>query len=505
MKKIALFLTFITFGIAGRSAYMLVPMDETQTNHLRAYGIAWSVLNHETDVQWLLNYRGGAFIFKYDKEDELLCMEKEVSFETMPDVQARKLLKDLKEGKNNTGVVEMQRAPKIAVYAPTRKEAWDDAVMNTLVYSGIPFDVVYDTEVLQGDLSGYDWLHLHHEDFTGQHNKFYSGFNRAQWYTDEVTADDAVAKANGFTKTADMKLAVALRMKTFVSNGGFLFAMCTATETFDIALAANGTDISSFLLDGDPFDPDYKSKLNFENCLAFRNFTISTNAYEFSHSNIDTYGTRMSQGVTEANDFFTLNYFDVKTNQEEAMLVQNHVTSVKGFWGATTGFNTAFIKSDVDILAANSVSAANEARYLHGNLGKGMWTYYGGHDPEDYQHRVEEPAPDMNLHGNSPGYRLILNNVLFQSIRTQEETHQQFSAYPSPASTNLTVNYTLEENATGTLNIYDATGKAVHSQVLSEGTNTVTVDVTSMPVGSYLWSISSKDETLFTDRFAVSH
>jgi hypothetical protein len=505
MRKVALLLTFITFGIAGRSAYMLVPMDETQSNHLRAYGIAWAVLNHETDVQWLLNYRGGAFIFKYDKEDELLCMGKEVSFETLPDAQARKLLKDLDNGRSNTGVVEMQRAPKIAVYAPTRKEVWDDAVMNTLIYSGIPFDVLYDTEVLQGDLSKYDWLHLHHDDFTGQHGKFFAGYNKTQWYMDEVSADQSVANANGFTKESDMKLAVALRMKTFVSNGGFLFAMCTATETFDIALAANGTDISPFAYDGDAIDPEYASKLNFENCLAFKNFTISVHPGEYSHSNIDTYNSRISRGVTEKNDFFALNLFDVKSQQQQAMLVQNHVMSVKGFWGATTGFDLNYIKNDVSILAANSFANANEARYIHGNLGKGMWTYYGGHDPEDYQHRVEEPAPDMNLFGNSPGYRLILNNVLFQSIRTTEETHQQFSAYPSPASANFTVNYTLEEGAVGTLMIYDATGKVVHSQALSEGTSTATVDVTALPVGNYLWSIASNDQTVFTDRFSVNH
>lgn len=503
MKKIVLLLAFITSGIAGRAAYMLLPMDETQTDHLRAYGIAWNVLNHETDVQWLLNYRGGSYLFEYSKEDEQSCLEKGVKFETLPDAQAKSILRSVKKGDNNTAVVDMERAPKIAVYSPAVTEQWDDAVVNVLLYAGIPFDVVYDKEVLQGDLSKYDWLHLHHEDFTGQQGRFYAGFRSTQWFKDGQARDEKTASENGYAKVSEMKLAVALKMKTFVSNGGFLFAMCSATETFDIALAADGTDIAAVPFDGDAADPDFATKLNFSNCLAFQNFTVNTDPNRFKMSNIDTYGTRMSRGVNEKTDWFTLGTFDVKTQLTQSMLVQNHTTTIKGFWGATTAFDKAFLKPDVDVLAENA--AANEARYIHGNLGKGMWTFYGGHDPEDYQHRVGEPAPDVSLFRNSPGYRLILDNVLFQSTRTAEESHVQFSSYPSPATTQFTVNYTLTENAAGVLSIYDATGKLAYSEVLPEGSAATTVDVNAFSNGTYLWRIESDGKVLFTDRFSVTH
>ncbi len=256
MRNVLLLLVFVSFSVAGRAAYLLLPMDESQTNHLRAYGIAWNALDHKTDVQWLLNYRGGSYLFEYSKEDELSCLEKGVLFETLPDAQAKSILRDVKKGQNNTAVVDMERAPKIGVYSPGKAEQWDDAVVNVLIYAGIPFDVIYDKEVLQGDLSKYDWLHLHHEDFTGQHGRFYAGFSNAQWYKDEVASDEKTALETGFCSVAALKLAVALKMKMFVSNGGFLFAMCSATETFDVALAADGTDITSFVIDGDPYDPE---------------------------------------------------------------------------------------------------------------------------------------------------------------------------------------------------------------------------------------------------------
>lgn len=503
MKKILLLFTFVACGIAGRAAYILLPMDESQTNHLRAYGIAWNVLDHKTDVQWLLNYKGGSYLFEYSKEDEQACLEKGVLFQTLPDAQAKSILRDVKKGQNNTAVVEMQRAPKIGVFAPNHPEKWDDAVMNVLNYAGIPFEVIYDKEVLQGDLSKYDWLHLHHDDFTGQYNRFYAGFNQAQWYMDDVAENKARAKELGFAKVSQMKLAVAQKMKLFVSNGGFLFAMCTATDSYDIALSADGVDINTYAFDGDQMDPEANSKLNFENCLAFQNFKVKTNPYEFEFSDIDTYGSRIQRGATEANDYFTLTSFDARAQATQVMLTQNHKTNIKGFWGATTGYNKQFIKPGVDILG--EYTAINEARYIHGTLGEGMWTFYGGHDPEDYQHRIEEPAPDMNLHSNSPGYRLILNNVLFQSTRTTEETHVQFSAYPSPATTQFTVNYTLEEETTGILNIYDATGKIAYTEVLPAGSTTTTVDVNGLPNGSYLWRIESNNKAVHTDRFSVSH
>lgn len=502
MKKFFFTLGILGVSVTSQAAYLLIPMDASQTNHLRAYGVAWNVLNHETDVQWLLNYRGGSYLFEYSKDDELSCLEKGVLFETLPDAQAKSILRDVRKGQNNTAVVEMERAPKIGVYAPSRPEAWDDAVMNTLNYAGIPFDVLYDSEVLKGDLSKYDWLHLHHDDFTGQHGRYFM-FRDTPWFQAEVADDDACAKQNGFTKVSQMKLAVAQKMKTFVSNGGFLFAMCSATETFDVALSAAGTDICSELYDGDTYDPEFASKLNFENCLAFQNFTVRTGGFNFKHSTIDTYQARTGRGVTEANDWFSLSAFDVNTQQTQAMLVQNHTNTIKGFWGATTAFDMPCVKKNVDVLAANA--AANEARYIHGNLGEGMWTFYGGHDPEDYQHRFEEPAPDMNLFPNSPGYRLILNNVMFQSTRTVEEIHQSFSAYPSPASTTFTINYTLDENTDGVLNIYDATGKVAYSQVLQSGSSTATIDVSGLTTGNYLWRIECNNKSLHTDRFSVSH
>lgn len=503
MKKLLVVLGIVSTGISSNAASILIPMDETQTDHLKAYGIAWNVLDHKGAVKWLLNYRGGAYLFEYNKEDEQRCLESNVKFETLPDVMASSVLEEVNSGKSNTAAVDMQRAPNIAVYAPGVKEVWDDPVSMVLDYAGIPYDVIYDKDVLTTGLSKYDWLHLHHEDFTGQHNRFYAGFSRAQWFRDEVSRDSACAAQMGYAGVQELKLAVALKMKAFINSGGFLFAMCTATDSYDIALAAEGVDICAAAIDGDPMDANPDSKLNYSNCLAFENFKLKLSANEFEFSDIDTYETRVAKGITQANDYFFLNTFSAVTQKEECMLVQNHVSKIKGFWGTTTGYDLQLIKKNVSILAQTPM--ANEARYISGTYGKGTWTFYSGHDPEDYQHHVGEPATDLSKFPNSPGYRLILNNVLFQSTRTQDETHALFSAFPNPAVTNMHINFSLPEGRNGQLTIYNADGKIVSSEELSAGSTEITIDVSALASGNYTWDVACGQERLHAENFSVVH
>jgi len=418
MKPLKLLLTFsfLLLTFLSRAASILIPMDDEQKDHLKSYGIAFWVLKNNQEVNWLLNYRGGSFMMNYDQNIENECKIRGVSYEVIADAKANEILTEVADPSVNMDVVKLEKAPRMAVYSPKDKLPWDDAVTLVLKYAEIPYDVVYDEEVIRGDLPKYDWLHLHHEDFTGQYSKFYAGFRYAQWYNDDVKAQEAMATKLGFKKVSQMKLAVAERIRDFVAGGGFLFAMCSGTDTFDIALAAHNTDICESMFDGDAADPDAQSKLDFSQTLAFQNFTLDMNPMSHSFSNIDVTPTRQ---VDQQHDFFTLFDFSAKWDVVPSMLTQDHERVIKGFMGLTTAFDESKIKPGVIIMG--EMKTANEARYIHGEYGKGQWTFYGGHDPEDYQHLVGDPPTDLSLHPNSPGYRLILNNVLFPAARKKKQ------------------------------------------------------------------------------------
>ena len=398
-------------------AYLLVPMDETQKNHLKAYGIAYWVLKKDVEVSWLLNYRGGSFMFQYLKVLEEECNVRGVSYQIIADAQAAAILQDISDPQVNQENIKLHKAPRIAVYSPKNKRPWDDAVTLVLSYAEIPYDVVYDEEIMTGILPIYDWLHLHHEDFTGQYGKFWSAYKNFPWYQEDVNAQELSAKKLGFSKVSQMKLAVAKKIRDFVAGGGYLFAMCSAPDSFDVALAADGVDICDVMFDGDAADPNAQSRLNFGNCFAFENFALVTNPYQYEISSIDATETR-PRNITKTNDFFTLFEFSAKWDPVPSMLCQDHEDLIHGFMGQTTAFTKRYIKSTVIILG--ETKSINEARYIHGDFGKGTWTFLGGHDPEDYQHLVGDPPTDLNLHPNSPGYRLILNNILFPAAKKEK-------------------------------------------------------------------------------------
>ncbi|PLX23608.1 MAG: asparagine synthetase B [Salinivirgaceae bacterium] len=397
------------------AAYLLIPMDEKQKNHLKAYGITFWALQNDVSGEWLLNYRGGSFMFPHLKDIESECIIRGVSYEVVANAQRSAIIARISQPDVNMDVVKLDKAPNIAVYSPKDKLPWDDAVTLALTYAEIPYDIVYDREILEGALKKYDWLHMHHEDFTGQYGKFYGAYNHTAWYRNQVRSEEEKAKSLGFEKVSKLKLAVVKTIKAFVGAGGFLFSMCSGTDSFDIALAAENTDICAEVFDGDPIDPNFQSKLNFDNTLAFTDFTLSTNIYEYEFSNIDMTQNRK---VSKDNDYFTLFDFSAKWDPVPTMLCQNHTEIVKGFMGQTTSYNKKLIKPDVLILGENK--AADEARYIHGTFGKGFWTFYGGHDPEDFRHFVGDPPTDLNLHPYSAGYRLILNNVLFPAAKKKK-------------------------------------------------------------------------------------
>lgn len=413
--RFLLLVVFLLIVRMAEAAFILIPMDEKQKNHLKAYGIAYWTLEQGTEVKWLLNYRGGSFLIQSQQPIANECLVRGVSYETLADGQANNLLADIAREDVNQDAVSMQKAPRIAVYSPPNKQPWDDAVTLVLTYAEIKFDIVYDKEILNGKLKDYDWLHLHHEDFTGQFGKFFNAYQNVAWYQEEVRTNKELAKELGFLKVSEMKQVVTREIQKYIENGGFLFAMCAATDTYDIARAADGIDICESMYDGDPADPDMNSKLDFGKTLAFQNFTIDRNPYEYKFSDIDVSTTRK---VNREQDYFTLFEFSAKWDPVPTMLCQNHTNLIKGFMGQTTAFNRALVKPNVLIMGENK--AANEARYIHGEIGKGFWTFYGGHDPEDYQHFVGDPPTDLNLHPNSPGYRLILNNVLFPAAKKKK-------------------------------------------------------------------------------------
>jgi len=414
-KKQILILLFIAVSWSLRASWLLIPMDETQKNHLKAYGIAYWTLARDVEVKWLLNYRGGSFLIPHDPEIQAECVIRGVSFENLSDSRGDAILAEIASPDVNQDAVSMRKAPKIAVYSPPNKQPWDDAVTLVLTYAEIKYDIVYDEEILAGKLSDYDWLHLHHEDFTGQFGKFWRTYQYTSWYQEDVRINQSLAKKLGFLKVSEMKAMVAREIQKYVLNGGFLFAMCAATDTYDIALSAFGVDICEQMFDGDPADQNMNEKLDFSHTFAFRNFHLVTNPNEYEFSDIDVSDTRK---IDRENDYFTLFDFSAKWDPVPTMLCQNHNNLIKGFMGQTTAFRKELIKPNVVIMGENK--SLNEARYIHGELGKGFWTFYGGHDPEDYRHLVGDPATDLNLYPNSPGYRLILNNVLFPSAKKKK-------------------------------------------------------------------------------------
>ncbi|MCB0728986.1 MAG: asparagine synthetase B, partial [Ignavibacteriae bacterium] len=390
---------------------LLIPMEPSQTDHLKAYGIAYRHLLNNKELDWLLNYRGGSFLFNYSGALEQECQAKGVSYELKDGTQTAQIYAEVKDedDKNNMDVVRLEKVAKIAVYVPPNALPWDDAVQLVLEYAEIPYDKLWDEEVLTGGLKGYDWLHLHHEDFTGQFGKFFATYGTAPWYLQQKEINESMAAKMGFKKVSQLKLAVVKKLKEYIANGGFLFTMCSATDTYDIALAAQYTDICEAMYDGDPADPDANSKLDFSETIAFENFTVDMNPYVYEYSNIDVTNELLAFG--QFNDNFKLVEFSAKYDPVPSMLTQDHTSLISGFLGQTTGFRKDLLKKNVTILGMNEGTDA--VKYIHGNYGKGTFTFFGGHDPEDYQHAVGDPKTELKNFPHSPGYRLILNNVLF--------------------------------------------------------------------------------------------
>ena len=416
MVKSIVFIFILVFAFKiSNAAHILIPMDDNQKNHLKAYGITFWVLENGVEAKWLLNYRGGSFMTEYDNSIESECVIRGVSYEIIADAKAQAIVGEISSEEVNMEVMKLEKAPKIAVYSPKDKLPWDDAVTMVLTYAEIPYEIVYDKEVVSGDLVKYDWLHLHHEDFTGQYGKFYAAYHNMAWYRSQVHNAEKSAESLGFSKVSDLKLYVAQTIHSYVKNGGFLFAMCSATDSYDIALSASHIDIIESMFDGDGADPQSQEKLDFSQGFAFENYKISKNPYEYEFSDIDVTSTRK---VNEPEDYFTLFEFSAKWDPVPTMLCQNHTSIVRGFMGQTTAYNKEVIKANVLIMG--EYKAAGEARYIHGEFGKGTWTFYGGHDPEDYRHFVGDKPTDLNLHPNSPGYRLILNNVLFPAAKKKK-------------------------------------------------------------------------------------
>ena len=413
-KSLWVFILFLSFSVRG--SFILVPMDDTtQQNHLKAYGITFWCLDKNYKASWLLNYRGGSFLLPDAPEIRKECQIRGVSFEIISDAEQVSILNQIASPSQNMESVLLEKAPKIAVYTPKGKKPWDDAVTLVLTYAEIPFTAIYDEEVLSDQLLLYDWLHLHHEDFTGQYGKFYGAYKNVPWYIDQKKESEALAIKLGYPKVSQEKGAVAKKIRDFVIGGGFMFAMCSATDSFDIALAADGLDICEAMFDGDASEGNYQSKINYNNSFAFKDFTLERRPEIYEFSDIDMTTKRK---IPMEKDYFTLMEFSAKWDPIPSMLCQNHTQLVKGFMGQTTAFDLELIKSNV--LVMGSCELNGEARYIHGQKGKGMFTFYGGHDPEDFQHQVGDPPTVLDLHANSPGYRLILNNVLFPAARKKK-------------------------------------------------------------------------------------
>lgn len=417
MKKIISIVLLIGVSFNALADKLIIPMDATQKNHLKAYGIAYWVLEQQEEVEWLLNYKGGSFLMNDYENIEKECLLRGVSFSTMSETRANTIKNEITNPSVNAEVVKLLKVPKIAVYSPKTAQPWDDAVTMVLEYAGIPYDVVFDDEVLSDKLPQYNWLHLHHEDFTGQFGKFWASYRNAPWYINQVAEAKEVAEKYGFSKVSELKLAVSKKIRDFTMGGGFLFAMCSAPDSYDVALSAEGVDICERMFDGDPIASNAQVKLNYDKAFAFKDFNIELNPMRYEISNIDI--DPRTRRVKEANDLFALVEFSAKWDVIPTILTQNHERIIKSFMGQTTAFRKQFVKSSVVIMGENK--SLGEVKYLHGTMGKGQFTFYGGHDPEDYQHMVGEPPTDLALHPNSPGYRLILNNILFPSVKKKKQ------------------------------------------------------------------------------------
>ncbi|ELY2011187.1 asparagine synthetase B [Flavobacterium psychrophilum] len=411
------FILVILISFSVKANFILLPMDETsQKNHLKAYGITYWALEKQYKASWLLNYRGGSFLLPDVSDIRKECQIRGVSFEVLSDNQTNYILADISSPSQNMEVVVLEKAPKVAVYSPPGKQPWDDAVTMVLTYAEIPFTTIYDQEVLSDQLILYDWLHLHHEDFTGQYGKFFGAYRTAPWYIQQKQDAEALAKKLGYNKVSQEKGAVARKIRDFVIGGGFMFAMCSATDSFDIALAAEGIDICESMFDGDESEANYQSKINYSKTFAFKDFILDRKPEHYEFSDIDMTEKRR---IPFEKDYFTLMEFSAKWDVIPTMLCQNHTSLVKGFMGQTTSFERQLIKTNVLVLGENQIN--EEARYIHGQKGKGFFTFYGGHDPEDFQHRVGDEPTVLDLHPNSPGFRLILNNILFPAARKKKQ------------------------------------------------------------------------------------
>ncbi|MDY0280599.1 MAG: asparagine synthetase B [Salinivirgaceae bacterium] len=415
MIKIKLLIINLLVASQIFGASILIPMDDTQTDHLKAYGLVYWVLKQDVSAWWLLNYNGGSFMIPFAEAIETECLIRNIRYQIISNTQQESILASISQPSVNQDAVQLNKAPRIAVYSPKEALPWDDAVTLVLTYAEVEYDVLYDREILEDNLKNYDWLHMHHEDFTGQYGKFYGAYGHTAWYRNQVANAEKDARDMGFDKVSQLKLAVAKTIKAYVLRGGFLFAMCSGADSFDIALAAEGVNICHDIYDGDPADPDMDSKLDYSKCLAFTDFKIVKNPLEYEYSDIDATQTRK---VTEHDDVFTLFEFSAKWDPVPSMLTQNHSSVIRGFMGQTTAFNSELIKPEVLIMGDNK--ALKEARYIHGTFGEGTWTFYGGHDPEDYRHYVGDEPTMLDLHPNSPGYRLILNNILFPAAKKKK-------------------------------------------------------------------------------------
>lgn len=422
MKKYILSIFLLVLGsYVANASYIMLPMDyDSQRDHLKAYGMTYWILNNDLPAYWLLNYRGGSFAFEHNPRFESECKIRGISYEVISNAQFAQIRTEIADKEKNQEVIKLEQAPKIAVYTPDfnskgeKVQPWDDAVTMVLTYAEIPYETVYDREVLEDKLAEYDWVHLHHEDFTGQYGKFYGSQGGRPWYKANQKKMEDLATELGFSKVSQLKLAVAKRLKEYIEGGGFMFAMCSATDTYDIALAAEGLDICASIYDGDDADPNAQGKLNYDNTLAFKNFELVKNPLTYEHSSIDN----KNRKITTETDYFKLFEFSAKWDPIPTMLCQNHTRTVKGFMGQATAYKKDHIKSEVLIMGENK--ASSEVRYIHGSHGYGTWTFYGGHDPEDYRHYVDDPETDLSLHPKSPGYRLILNNILFPAAEKKK-------------------------------------------------------------------------------------
>lgn len=418
IKKLYITAILVAFSIIqpAMASKLLIPMDLSQRDHLKAYGIAYATVKQGGKAEWLLNYRHGSFLFDNFENLERLCRIRGVSYELLGGADVAKIYAEIEQ--SNMEVVPLEKAPKIAVYAPEGYQPWDDAVLLALTYAEIPYDQIYDDEVLKGQLEEYDWLHLHHEDFTGQLGKFYSSYRNSAWYRDEEIRNYERVKRWGYTSVSELKKAVARQIRDYVAKGGFLFAMCSGTDSFDIALAAEGVDIVDSPYDGDPPDPNAQRKFDYDKCLAFQNFKLIFDPRVYEFSDIDMTEDIVRSRRSEGGDYFTLFEFSAKYDPVPTMLTQCHTSVVKGFMGQTTSYRRSLVKPSVIVMG--EYVGRDEVKYIHSNYGQGFWTFYGGHDPEDYKHLVGDPPTNLELYKNSPGYRLILNNVLFPAAKKKK-------------------------------------------------------------------------------------